>query len=321
MTISKQVTIFEGPDGGGKSFAAQHYAQLHGARYVHLGPMRGILNQQLGRIYAEAMLPALMGYQDIVLDRCWVSEEPYGTAFREGKFRIQRSHERMLERLAWRCGAVIVICLPGIETSVEHWSRRRDEEMLKHERQLRMVYAWYESAVETERFHLNTVIHNYTKTTRDQLGSDIARVRPAQHPLAWKSAGNIAARVAIVGDTFGEVKDTDLLYQWPFASFSNRGCSRWLTEALHNAGIGEYQLFWANADQLDNPTNGLADHLRQRHVFAFGEAAAAKLARKGVAAQYVHHPDAWNRNAYAETYKPLELIREALANPKETTHA
>src|SRR3546814_15272272 len=36
------ITIFEGPDGAGKSTLAQEYAQLTNARYVHHGPYKQV---------------------------------------------------------------------------------------------------------------------------------------------------------------------------------------------------------------------------------------------------------------------------------------
>lgn len=327
MTISKlatcrSVTIFEGPDGGGKSFAAQWYAQVTNARYVHLGPFPAIQTAQLGRLYVEALLPALLGYQDVVLDRCWLSEEPYGLAFRNGALRLARAHERMLARLAWRCGAVLVLCLPTFETCVGNWGRRRREELLKSEAQLRAVHDWYGAAAETERLDLNTVLYDYTRVAVDRLPLDIAAVRPKPHPLSVRSAGRWDARVAIVGEAFGMVKEADALYQWPFASFGNQGCSRWFTEQLHATGVEEAQLLWVNADQLANPGNGLAEHLRQRRVVAFGEVAGQVLAQKAVPHVQVQHPQSWKRFHYGERFQLLDALKAQLIDPQETaSHA
>jgi polyphosphate kinase 2 (PPK2 family) len=111
MIDSKVLTIFEGPDGSGKTTAAREYAEQTGARYVHF-PALPRVKHGLGRMYVEAMLPALLGYHDVVFDRCWLSETPYGEAFREGQDRLTQADRRMLERLALRCGAVVVKCLP-----------------------------------------------------------------------------------------------------------------------------------------------------------------------------------------------------------------
>ncbi len=318
MTTCKRVTIFEGPDGGGKSFAAQAYARDTKARYVHLGPFPAVKNQQLARLYAEAMLPALLGYQDVVLDRCWLSEEPYGVAYREGALRLKRAHERMLARLALRCGAVTVLCLPAFEVCVMNWGRRRKEELLKSERQLRLVHDWYVRAGLENRVDTNVVVYDYTdRSAYEFLLADLNGARPPIHPLDVRSAGRWNARAAIVGETFGAVKETDPLYQWPFASFSNQGCSRWFTEQLEAEGLQEMQLLWVNADQLANPTNGLREHLRGRRVVAFGEAAGTALARAAVDHAQVQHPQSWKRFQYHERFQPLDVLKQALAAPHQ----
>ena len=43
MTLSRELTIFEGPDGAGKTTLAKAYAELTGARYVHFGPLPRVL--------------------------------------------------------------------------------------------------------------------------------------------------------------------------------------------------------------------------------------------------------------------------------------
>ena len=84
MKTSKKLTIFEGCDGSGKTTAAREFAEQTGAKYVHFHNLPRI-KKGLGRMYVEAMLPALLGYQEVVFDRSWLSETPYGEAFREGR--------------------------------------------------------------------------------------------------------------------------------------------------------------------------------------------------------------------------------------------
>jgi len=111
LNTCKRLTIFEGCDGSGKSTAAAKFAEEHGAKLVHFPALPRVTNN-LARMYVEAMLPALLGYQDVVFDRCWLSEEPYGTAFREGQDRLGVVSVRMLERLAFRCGLLWFVVIP-----------------------------------------------------------------------------------------------------------------------------------------------------------------------------------------------------------------
>jgi hypothetical protein len=321
MKTCKQVTIFEGPDGGGKSYAAKRYAEKTKALYVHLGPFPAVKNNQLGRLYAEAMLPALQGYQDVVLDRCWLSEQPYGAAYREGKFRLDRVQERMLARLAWRCGGLVIVCLPGFDVCVGNWAARRNEELLKNERQLRMVYDWYDSLMEDGGADLNGVVYDYKSRAEDGLYYDMEwpGLRPPCHPLHIRSAGNWKASIAIVGESFGPVKEADSLYQWPFGSM-NGGASRWVTKSLHDAGIEEGSLLWLNADQIGADDESLRQHLRERDVIALGNNAGMALSMVGIGYVQVRNPDSWKTEP-STIAEIATVIKSFITNPRSKHNA
>ena len=295
----KRLTIFEGPDGAGKSTAAQAYAKATGAAYVHF-PALPHVSKGLGRIYVEAMLPALLGYQDVVFDRCWLSEVPYGLAFRNGADRLGEASCRMLERLAMRCGVVVVNCLPAWETVQANWLRRQADELLDTPEQLRVVYEQYQ----LQRTAMPGVTFDYTRDP-DHLGSMLEAVRimrlPSHH-VNVRSAGNMNAPTILVGEGFGEVKEHDPFYQWPFASFSDQGCSQWLTDQLHQHGIGERALLWLNADQN---LEVLHDHPGQ--LIALGSVAEAALYRLKLSAITVPHPQHHRRFGGTAAY-PLLII-------------
>src|SRR5690606_4535727 len=147
-TTSKSVTIFEGPDGGGKSTAAREYAALTNALYIHHGPYKQV-GDGLSRMVLESMLPALLGYQDVVLDRCWLSEPIYADAFRGGKDRLGLERSRVLDRAALRCGAVIVKCLPQWAVVKANFLSRLGEEYLDTADQLLRVYGDYQHDLNT----------------------------------------------------------------------------------------------------------------------------------------------------------------------------
>ena len=84
IPTSKKLTIFEGVDGSGKTVAAKRYADEICARYIHFGPFTRVTDG-LARMYAEAMLLAVIGYQNVVFDRSWLSEGPYGLVMRGGR--------------------------------------------------------------------------------------------------------------------------------------------------------------------------------------------------------------------------------------------
>lgn len=303
---SGRVTIFEGPDGSGKTTLARAFAAATGARYVHCGPLPH-LRQGLARAYAEAMLPAALGHQDVVLDRCWLSEPPYGRAFRGGLDRLGRTRTRMLERLAARCGATVVLCLPPYDTVRANYLARRKREMLETEAQLRQVYASYEEQLRTD---LPTLTYDYGTDERGLSGliEAVQLIRPHRHLTTVASAGFWHAPVALVGEAFGEPKEHDPLYQWPFASFTGGGCSEWLTQQLELEGIAERQLLWVNADQ----DLGLLDTVERKLVVALGAKAEAALYRDKIVGRAAPHPQAWKRFNHGQRYPLLDLLKEHL---------
>lgn len=312
---SKTVTIFEGPDGAGKSTLAQEYAQITGARYIHHGPYKQV-GVGLSRMFMESMLPALLGYEDIVLDRCWISEPIYADAYRNGMDRVGPARARQLDRIAMRCGAVVVKCLPPWAHVRACFTGRVEDEYLDNEAQLLNVYGQYQHDLNT---HLHEVEHDYTKHLGQSLSivaMDVAhlvehqRVKNPVHPLSANTSGNLRAPILLVGDKFGEHKDVDMMYQSPFASLSNLGCSTWLSNQLQEAGISEQSLLWINADQL---TDGwLAQVNIPPKIITLGDTAESTVLGLGLSSRSTTHPQYWKRFRYGDHYPLIDLIKESL---------
>jgi hypothetical protein len=301
--VSCRLTIFEGPDGSGKSTAAHKFAKDTNARYVHF-PALPRVSAGLARMYVEAMMPALLGYQDVVFDRCWMSETPYGVAFREGQDRLGDPSRRMLERLALRCGAVMVRCNPGWDAVLKSYLSRKHLEMLENDGQLHQVFDLYAR----EHTDLPEVEFDYTR--RNSVDYDaIEAARTPRHPLALQSAGNLNANVVLVGEAFAERKDCDPFYQWPFASFSNAGCSQWLSRQLDAIDCGEQDLLWMNADQ----DLSILHDLQPGKVIALGDAAYQQLYKLKIMAESVPHPQAFKRFNHRQRYPLLNVLQETAA--------
>lgn len=309
MNFSKKITIFEGADGSGKTTAAREFAAATGARYVHctVWPRVG---PGLARFYAEAMLPAVLGYQDVVLDRSWLSEQPYGAVYRDGSDRVGAASRRMLERLALRCGALVVRCDPGEEVCAINWRDRKGLETKDWEREegVKQVNRLYRSGrLKTD---LLVIDYDYTHQREFHASELLDSFRPECHPTDQPSAGNWNAKVCLVGETFAEPKDGDLMYQWPFASFSGGGCSRWLTEQLHVAGIREDQLMWVNSDMI---CPGGYNNESVEHLVALGAVAANRLDDLGYSYHAISHPQHAMRFHRDQTYELVALLQELLA--------
>lgn len=298
MNTSHKLTIFEGPDGSGKTTAAKAYAKAQGARYIHFGPLFEVTSG-LSRTYVEAMLPALLGHQHVVWDRSWLSETPYGNAFRNGQDRLGDIKRAMLERLAMRCATVVVRCDPGWETILNGYENRGDrEEMLTDSKQLHEVYRAYRemyTSLPTFSYDFNSPI----------TWKHVEQIRTQPHALDIASAGNLNARVILVGESFAEPKNEDAWYQWPFASFSRQGCSAWLTGQLISAGITEDKLFWINADQDLNDLRGIDDR-----IFALGLKADVVLSKLGINHYTVTHPQYHKRFKTNSAYPLIKLIKD-----------
>lgn len=301
---TRKLTIFEGPDGGGKSTLARQFAQATNARYVHFGSFPNV--QDLARFYVEGMMPALLGYQDVVFDRSWLSEWPYGVAFRDGKDRIGHARRRTLERLALRCGAIVVKCLPHVETCLANYRSRKEIEMLENEDQLRHVHYCYN--------HLETDLHEWHFDYEDdalEIDGRVSLVETSRHlnpahPLDSGTTGNWKADIAIVGDAPSDHRNVDSLLQYPFGSFSPLGSSLWLTQKLHEAKIDELELLWANASNGQD-----LQYLRhKKHVVALGENASIALKARNIAHEKVPHPQSWKRFNNSKPYPLVSLLKD-----------
>ncbi len=311
--LSKHVTIFEGCDGSGKSTAAAAYAKATNARLVHLGPFPRV-GSGLGRMYAEAMMPAVLGLQDVVLDRSWLSEPIYGAVFREGEDRIGNGSQRMLERLALRCGAVVVWCDPGLAQVKVTYEARHTSEVLNGKRvdfgNLARVHSLYEEAsTDLPEVYYNYMLDQQPSTMHWLINQVTARRNPC-HPVGLLSAGNWDAKTVIVGQEFAYHKNQDPLYQWPFASFSQDGCSQWLAQQLDIVERSEADLLWVNADQM---LTGI--HLVGRKIISLGEEAGLKIDAQGKALKIedntfikVPHPQFWKRFHAGKTYPLLRHL-------------
>jgi hypothetical protein len=181
-----------------------------------------------------------------------------------------------------------------------NYNKRRHQEMLDDLDQLHSVYTVY-GVIDSTNASLPLSMYDYTKD------EPFATFNTGPHPLALRTAGNWDAPYILVGDKFGLHKDQDTLYQWPFASFSNLGCSRWLTRQLHESKIPESDLLWVNADQdLTLIPWG------NRNVIALGKEAYGRLKQLGVKGDITVHPQSWKRFHAAERYPLIDILRGGL---------
>lgn len=310
-TTSERLVILEGPDGGGKTTLAKKFLKL-GYTYVHLGTFKEV-GSDLARLYVEAIMPAVLGHAPVVLDRCWLSELPYGLAMRDGADRLG-PRRRQLERLALRCQATLVRCLPPYDVALAAWrarSRKEGAEYLDTEAKFKAVYDWYAGLT-----HEGTAlpVMTYDRTKLGELDArDVVSLSTftTPHPLDRATAGNWDAPLVLLGEAFAEHHDGDALHRWPFGALSGSS-SVWLTGQLAEAGISEAALLWANADMLPG-SEALVDRLRRaKRVFTLGEKAADAVKDLGLSTvHHLGHPQHHKRFRFKDPYPLLHLLQEA----------
>lgn len=161
------LTIFEGPDGTGKTTAAKIMAERTKSAYVHFGAETTAVD------YLKAMAPVLRRVQNAVFDRSWLSERPYGKAF-HGRDRLGDDARYALEQLAMRCKAVVVKSTLPWQVVRTNWeSRGAKVEMLRETEQLYHVYELYEA----EPTDLPTVGYDYRAMDHQALYEKVAHMR------------------------------------------------------------------------------------------------------------------------------------------------
>lgn len=312
-----RITIFEGNDGSGKSTLARQYAELTNACYRHHDPCPRVTGNHLLKVYVEMMLPALLGYQDVVMDRAWLSEQVYGSIIRR-KDRVSCVGARLLERLALRCEVAMVLCAPPFEVCQQVYRSRRAGEDLYGEDLLRLVdwgytQRWQEGSL-TDLPLITHAVHGHEET----LWRELAAIHGHQeaHPVAWRTGGNLLASVALVGDDFDPLRNEDLELRAPFGSLGAAGCSRWLVEKLSERGIKESDLFWVNSS--DSSFEEIAEEwLPGKTVYALGTTASKRLSATGISHVHVDHPQHAKRFRHRQVYELPRLIREVLDETKE----
>lgn len=268
MYPCKPITIFEGPDCCGKTTLAEKYAQKHNATYVHFGSEPGV-KTTLPRFYFEAMLLALRGHEAVVFDRSWLSEAPYAKICRNEQPRSSAVQVRMLERVAMRCGTVVVLCLPPSQVMRKNFLASSDNEYpnISQLENLRKAYI-------SQRSFLPTIPYSYTSQTNAEIVNSIHKARYPFHNATIKSSGNFNASVAIVSSCYTRPNDNDGAYQLPGVSFDQNSVDYITATYFDAAGLSEENFFWINIDQDLRVLNAMP---YLKHVIATTELASQHL--------------------------------------------
>ena len=175
--------IFEGPDGAGKTMLL---GDMHGRAVeagenpgtVHHGPYKGKSTTEVYNLYRMSL------ERGNYLDRSWISEMIYAPAVRNRRPRLNQTQVMWLDRIAEKMHYVIVFCLPPLDTVMENWSDRyqQDKEYVTDAETVKDIYESYWQMLDnTDEWTRLPVFHyDYTKDegTNGSLRDRMIRAQP-----------------------------------------------------------------------------------------------------------------------------------------------
>jgi DNA polymerase III delta prime subunit len=301
------LTLFEGPDGAGKTTLIAAYARRLQGKYgkepvirAH-GVYPGVVD--LAGVYLTDCLAALRG-ATILMDRGWPSEAVYGPRVRRAN-RITVAGRRMLERVALAARGQVILCLPPFETCRENYLARKHLEYLPDDHALRQVYDDF------NQLNTNLPAASFNYKTEP---SKIAYADMIEHFRAPANPGPGVGRyfpgvTLLVGEQVSEPTAAAYL---PFVSADPAGCTAWLSQRLEEWGIPERALYWVNAlDIRGRATQGgpwLHD-LKPKRVVAMGVVANQWCLEQGLTDHAsIPHPQYWRRFNHNQPYVLRELL-------------
>ena len=209
----------------------------------------------------------------------------------------------MLERVALKCGAVVLLCRPPWSVVERNWASRKGQELVQEQAWMKQVYDGYANV----RTDLDFINFDYTTndlTKEQMLESLIGAFRSYKPPATGIGHWNEGS-VLLVGDRVSKRGFPDM----PFVSFNEAGCSAWLARQLEAWKVPESKLYWVNSHDLAPDFMGRAD--APSTVVALGQFAAQWCRRAGLPYTEVEHPQYWKRFHASEEYTSL---KEALAH-------
>jgi hypothetical protein len=303
------IIILEGPDGAGKSVLAETLRirlTRDGWAVIthHHGPYPNLKDPSL--YYLSSMRRRAHFKQAryaVILDRSWLSEPIYGEVLRGGLDRVGVASRRMLERVALKCGALVVLCYPPYEACRTNWQARRAQELVPDAAWLRAIHDLYAPLRFLERTNLMVLRYDYAGE-RGQLDAILEaleierqRLTPAAGIGLWSDSSTL-----LVGDRVSRHGWQDL----PFVSFKKGGCSAWLATRLEAWGVSERRLYWVNAHEQSPELLGWPQ--APKKIVALGQVAARWLERAGLDYASVPHPQAHKRFHFNEEYESLRQV-------------
>jgi len=293
--------IIEGPDRSGKTTLCQQF-QKWGYAYAHEGVPAD--KQELLQHYA---LQVTRAQRKTVFDRLNLGEHVYGPIMRGVDLLEGYQGLKLMNRLFTGQGCLVVICLPEYETCLKHWRRNKEHEYVQSEEQFAQIYDRYQELAfeltETRATKFNYTIFDYEKDDPLHLLHLHSELKPSYRNVI----GNQSPMFLFVGEVANHA-ELDL----PF--FSVGGSSRFLNDALEDAGYSEHEIAFVNALTLDHQILKkleLREMLMKPRIIALGNVAAAVLKGAHMHANItIGHPAYWKRFRSGERDEYVQELKD-----------
>ncbi len=280
------IILVEGPDCAGKTTYCNWLIEQHGYRSVHYGtfecnPLPNYLE----------LLNSLDRYDDVVIDRMWISEYVYGHALRGGE-RLG-AKVRMLERAFTTLGGVtVMVRTPKSVIQERLFTEPLRDEMNGVRDHWEKIWSLYYSYVpNTPYVEWAGVDHSRMWSPYDLCDLQAKSIRGVH--------GNGKGRFLIIGESLNPSNGNK------FTFCSSVGCSPWLCDQLDKSGVPETEIGWANQDTL---TKGAIVDMEPEYVYALGAKARNWCEKNDVSATMFDHPQYWKRFKSNGDYPLVEAM-------------
>lgn len=293
------IVVLEGADFTGKTTLAKELERL-GFRYVHNGPPK---SEDMFEEYTR-QLESIKPGEDVVFDRLHLGELVYGPVMRNGSW-LTWPQARLLNRLLFAKGGILVYCSAPPGDIINGWVRRRLSEYVDEEQKIHRVIKNY-TDLWLRELRESPSVRRYHRQEWEGRANNFAEslvyYRVRRDLTAMGATGEPKARFLVVGEAPGGERD--------LAFYSDRNSSGFLNERLWEAGYKEKELLFINARDKRGRTRDLRPiYQAMMPVIALGKVAQATCRAQNIPFMAAPHPQYVKRFKKGQYEKYTELLR------------
>lgn len=303
------IITLEGADYTGKTTLANELVKL-GFAYRHEGPPE---TTDLFTHYTSLLMGVQPG-QDVVFDRLHLGELAYGPAMR-GRSLISTYQARLLNRLLFARGGILVLCTAAPAAIISGWRARQRTEYVDGQAKLeRVIQAYVGLWLDELKGHPQVwryPLQNW-KGQADAYAAQLQSLKSISVDLTavYGAAGAPRAKYLIVGERVNG--------PWDVAFHADRCSSLFLNHALWRAGYREPELLLVNAVDHRGKSRDFSPLAVGRTVVALGRVAQRACQGLGVPHLAAPHPQYWKRFKQGQEASYIDLFRSFRKGQNET---